>query len=218
MTDTDTKLVLIGGGGHCKTVIDIAASSNREILGIIDRAIPAGTKVLGIPVLGNDDMIPELVKKYGHDIEFVVTVGQLTSSAVRRRLADNVEKAGGRFAWPIIAETAHIGLHTAIGNGTVIGNNTVINPDAKIGKNCIINTGAIIEHDCTIGDFVHVSTGAIINGKASVGSDSFMASNTTVFNCISITDHVTVGAGGVVTKDITESGTYYGIPAKLISK
>lgn len=218
MTETDTKLVLIGGGGHCKTVIDIAASSNREILGIIDRAVPAGTRVLGIPVLGNDEMIPKLVEKYGNDIEFVITVGQLTTSSVRRKLAETVEKAGGRFAWPIIAETAHIGLHTAIGNGTVIGNNAVINPDAKIGKNCIINTGAIIEHDCRIGDFVHVSTGAVINGESVIGSDSFMASNSTVFNCVTVTDHVTVGAGSVVTKDITESGTYYGIPAKLISK
>ena len=218
MTDHNTKLVLIGGGGHCKTVIDIAASSNREILGIIDRSIPAGTKVLGVPVLGNDDEIPKLVQEYGHDVEFVITVGQLKSSAVRRRLAEEVEKAGGRFAWPVIAHTAHIGLNAAIGNGTIIGNNAVVNPNAHIGRNCIINTGAIIEHDCRIGDFVHVSTGAIVNGEAVVGEDSFIASHATVINCVTVTDHVVVGAGGVVTKDITESGTYCGIPAKLISK
>lgn len=210
---SEKRLILIGGGGHCKAVIDVALSAGRTIYGILDNAIATGNTVLGVPVIGNDNDISSFVDD---NTEFIITVGQIHRSAIRRLIAERVKSAGGVFATPLIASTAHIAKGVTIGNGTVIMHNAIINSDATIGKNTIINTGAIVEHDCSIGDFVHISTGAIVNGVCTIDSDTFIGSHATVINCMEITKGVVIGAGATVTCDITHSGTYCGTPAKPI--
>lgn len=204
-------LILIGGGGHCKSVIDVTESAGYTILGILDRNIPEGTTVLGYPVLGNDDKIAPYIDK----AEFLVTVGQIKSPAIRIRLNKMVEEAGGKLA-TVIASTAHVSKYAKIGEGSVVMHQAVVNADAHIGKGCIINTFANIEHDVIIGDFCHISTGAMVNGEVKVGSNSFIGSQSVVCQCVAICDNAVVGAGSVVNKEITKSGLYFGNPAKFI--
>lgn len=214
MKNNDKDLILVGGGGHCKAVIDVAISAGRNIKGIIDNN-KQGETILGIPVIGGDDDIPSLATD---NVEFLITVGQIKSGLIRLKIAHTISSVGGKFAAPVIAKTAHIAKGAVIGNGTVIMHNSVINSDAVVGKNCIINTGAIVEHDCRIGDFVHLSTGAIVNGTSTIGSNTFVGSHATIANNITITDNNIIGAGAVVINDINESGTYCGIPAKPLIK
>lgn len=214
MAETEKKLVLVGGGGHCKAVIDVARSVGRQIMGIIDSNLPIGSTVLGVPVIGNDDDVAALACD---DVEFLITVGQIKSAGLRRMLAENVEQAGGRLAAPVIASTAHIATGTMIGCGTVVMHHAVVNSCATVGENVIINTGAVVEHDCSVGDFVHVSTGAIINGVSSVGNDVFVGSHATIANVKTVGDGIVIGAGAVVTDDILVPGTYCGVPAKRIN-
>lgn len=216
MAVNDKKLVFVGGGGHCKAVIDVALSCNRQILGIIDNAISTGECIVDVPVIGCDNDIKDLITEYGDNIEFIVTIGQIKSPLVRKKLVDTITELGGTLAEPVIASTAHIAIGTKIGRGTVVMHNTVVNTFAKIGENSIINTGAIVEHDCIVGDFVHISTGAIINGACSIGNDTFIGSHATVVNGKNIANDVVVGAGATVTCDITQPGTYCGTPAKQI--
>lgn len=216
MGENYKKLILVGGGGHCKAVIDVAMSSNRPIFGILDNAISCGDNVAGVPVIGCDNDIQSIIAKHGNSIEFLITVGQIKSPAIRKKLVDSIKNLGGTLAKPVIASTAHIAIGAEIGCGTVVMHNTVVNTDAKIGENCIINTGAIIEHDTSIGDFTHVSTGAIINGASHVGNDCFIGSHATIANVKSIASATIIGAGTVIIEDITEAGTYCGVPAKLI--
>lgn len=209
----EKRLILVGGGGHCKAVIDVALSAGRTVYGILDNAIATGSTVLGIPVIGNDNDISLFVDD---NTEFLITVGQIKTSSIRRTIAERIIKAGGTLATPLIAGTAHIAKGVTLGNGTVIMHNAVINSDTKIGENTIINTGAIVEHDCSVGNFVHISTGAIVNGVCTIDSDTFIGSHATVVNCMKITKKVVIGAGATVTYDITKSGTYCGTPAKTI--
>ena len=62
-----SKLVLIGGGGHCKSVLDSALAMNKytEIV-ITDPEIKPGTEVLGCTVVGSDDILSEL-RRQGFD-------------------------------------------------------------------------------------------------------------------------------------------------------
>lgn len=210
---SERRLILVGGGGHCKAVIDVAISAGRNVYGILDNNIAAGSTVLGVPVIGSDNDISSFADE---NTEFIITVGQIKTSSIRRKIADRIRLAGGTFASPLIASTAHIAKGITIGNGTVIMHNTVINSDAKIGENTIINTGAIVEHDCTVGDFVHISTGAIANGVSTIGNDTFIGSHATIANTVTIHPDTIIGAGAVVTKDITHPGTYCGIPAKQL--
>lgn len=204
------KLILIGGGGHCRSVIDVIEASGREIMGIIEQPQFEPDNVLGYPVLGCNDVIG----RYVEEAEFVITVGQIKSAAVRQHLVDVVLKAGGRFA-TIISPSAHVSRYATVGEGTVVMHNVVVNAGAKVGEQCILNTRCTIEHDAVVGDFCHVSTHAVINGGSCVGDRVFIGSNTVVAQVLSIASDIVVGAGAVVVKSLADKGTYIGNPAKL---
>ena len=186
-------LILVGGGGHCKSVIDVAEVAGYTILGILDKPEELGRKVLNYKVIGNDDDIPQ----YAAKADFVITVGQIRSSAIRRKIAGKIEQAGGRLA-TIIAADAAVSRYATIGEGTVILHKCVINADVHIGRHCIINTMANIEHEVQIGDFCHISTGVMVNGRTKVGSDTFIGSGSTLYNNIEVGNNVIVPAGSAV--------------------
>ena len=189
------KIILIGGGGHCKSVIDVIEQEARfEIAGIIDKPELLGSKILGYPVIGNDFDLENLAKKYQNAL---VTVGQIKSALARIKLYDLAIKAG--FALPsIVSPNAYISKHSKIGNGTVIMGNVIVNANVSIGDNCIINSKALIEHDCLISSHCHISTNAIINGGVTIGSKSFIGSNVTTKNNITIKENSFIKAGSLV--------------------
>ena len=205
------NLILIGGGGHCKSVIDVAESAGYTILGILDRSIPVGETVLEYKVLGNDD----LIEPYLDRAEFLVTVGQIKSPAIRIRLNKMVKDAGGKLA-TVIAPTAHVSKYASIGEGTVVMHQAVVNAGAQIGMGCIVNTFANIEHDVKLGDFCHVSTGAMVNGEAVIGEGTFIGSQSVVNQCVKVCNMTVVASGSVVHKDIIDAGVYAGNPIKHI--
>ena len=201
-------LILVGGGGHCKSVINVAESAGFTILGILDRPEEVGKKVLDYEVIGTDD---DMVK-YINQAEFMVTVGQIKSPDLRIKLHKMIGQIGGKLA-TIIAPTAHVSKYAQLGEGTIVMHQAVVNADAKIGKGCIINTFANIEHDVVIGDYCHVSTGAMVNGECKVEKGCFIGSQSVLANCITVGDGIIVGAGSVVRKSISEKGIYAGNPA-----
>lgn len=204
------ELILVGGGGHCKSVIDVAECAGYKILGILDRPEEMGKHVLNYEVIGTDaDMA-----KYADKAAFVVTVGQIKSPDLRIKLHQMLTEAGCRLA-TIIAPTAHISRYAAIDKGTVIMHHAVVNAATHIGKGCIINTFANIEHDVSIGDYCHISTGAMVNGECSIGNRCFIGSQSVLSNGISISDDIIVGAGSFVNISIIEKGIYSGNPAFL---
>jgi len=202
------NIILIGGGGHCKSVIDVIEGTDWKIYGILDIEKNVRKTVLGYSIIGTDEQIPEFV----HKASFLVTVGQIKDAGLRVKLHEKVLSAGGELAI-IIASDAHVSNHSCVGKGTVIMHKAVVNAGAKIGKGCIINTMANIEHDAEIGDYCHISTGAMINGNCSVGSETFIGSGAVVSNGVSTIEHCIVATGAIVRKNITTSGIYAGNPA-----
>lgn len=188
-------LILIGGGGHCKSVIDAAESAGFTILGVLDQPEKVGQGILGYKYIGTDDDIPDYVGK----AEFVITVGQIKSSAIRHKIAERVAKVGGKLA-TIIASDAYVSKYANIGEGTVVLHKAFVNACARVGKNCIINTMVNIEHDAQIGDFCHISTGTMVNGETKIGHDTFVGSGSTLYNCIEIAENSIIPAGSVVRK------------------
>ncbi len=204
-------LILLGGGGHCKSIIGIAEKCGFDILGIIDRSSEFGNKVLDYQVIGNDDDI----KKFVDNAAFHITVGFVKNANLRIKLFDNVIIHGGKIV-SIISPNACVSKYSEIGEGSAIMNFANINADATIGKNVIINNFANIEHDVKIGDHTHISTGAMINGDCKIGNRCFIGSQAVIANGINICDDAIIGAGAVVVKDITQKGIYVGNPAKII--
>lgn len=204
------NIILIGGGGHCKSVIEVAESAGYHILGILDKPEEVGRQVLDYKVMGVDNDIPLYVDK----AEFVITVGFIKNPSLRIKLYNNVLEAGGRLA-TLIASTAYVSKYAVLGRGTVVMHNAFVNAGAEIGDNAIINTFSNIEHDARIGNQCHISTGTMVNGDCSVGNNVFVGSQSVLFNGISICDDVIVGAGSFVRKSITMKGIYSGNPSTL---
>jgi len=167
------KILLIGGGGHCKSVIDVIESLKEfEIFGIIDKEENLGKQVLGYEIIGTD----EDLEKFSRVCDFaLITIGFIKDISPRKRLYQRVKKLGYKLP-VIISPLAHVSRYSEIGEGTVVMHHVIINSNVKIGVNCIINNKALIEHDCVIGDHCHISTGAILNGGVKVGSETFIGS------------------------------------------
>lgn len=204
------SIVLIGGGGHCKSVIEAAESAGYSILGVFDMPEEVGKPILSTKVIGTDDDIPAYVDK----AEFVITVGFIKNPAVRIKLYNRIKEAGGTLA-TVVASTAHVSKYATLGEGTVVLHQAFVNAGAKVGNNVILNTATNIEHDAVIGDQCHISTGAMVNGECKVGDRCFIGSQSVLANCITVCDDIIVGAGSVVRKSIFEKGIYAGNPAVL---
>lgn len=208
-----TEIILVGGGGHCKSCIDVIELEDRyRIRGIIDLPKEIGKDILGYKVLGNDSDIPMLARKGFH---FLITIGHMGNPKRRKELF-NLIKTNGGFLPNIISPKAYISKYSKIGDGTIIMHNTIVNADAKIGKNCIINNKSLIEHDVYIGDNCHISTGVSINGNCMIYDNCFIGGGTTIKNGLGIEKGSIIGLGSVVIKTIYEKGVYYGNPAKKI--
>lgn len=206
----DKKIILVGGGGHCKSVIDVAESAGYTIAGILDMPELVGTTVLGYPVIGTDDNI----SKYLDEALFLVTVGHIKDASLRIKLHERIKEAGGRLA-TLVASTAYVSRFASIGEGSVIMHHAMVNADAHIGTGCIINTFANIEHDANIGNYCHISTGTMVNGNCMVGEGVFLGSQSVMVNGIRIADGCVFAAGSMVRKNIVRKGIYSGNPAIL---
>jgi len=203
-------LILVGGGGHCKSVLEAAESAGYSILGVLDMPEDVGKEILSTKVIGTDDDIPSYVDK----AEFVITVGFIKNPAIRIKLYKKVKEAGGKLA-TIVASTAHVSKYATIGEGTVVMHHAFVNAGAKVGNNVILNTFTNIEHDAVIGDQCHISTGTMVNGDCKVGANCFIGSQSVLANGITIGDDIIVGAGSLVRKSINIKGIYSGNPAIL---
>ena len=177
------KILLIGGGGHCKSVIDVIELEDKfEISGIVDKKELIGKDILGYKVIGCDDDLEELFQTYKYAI---VTIGQIKTNNLRVNLFNKIKNIG-YFTPTIISPLAYISKHANIQDGTIIMHQALINADATIGQNCIINTKALVEHDAVVEDNCHISTAAVINGGVRVKANSFIGSNSTAKEYIQI--------------------------------
>lgn len=203
------KLVLIGGGGHCKSVLDSVLRMGwfDEIV-ITDPTMPVGTKVLGCDVIGTDDCLKDLHKN-GFEYAFI-TVGSVCINPLREKLAEKIASIGFRF--PIIVDpSARVSEYAVVGEGTYIGKHVTVNADAKIGRHCIINSGSIIEHECYVGDFSHVSVGAILCGEVNVGNSCMIGAGSTILQCLNVGNRVVIGANSTVLSNVGNDSVHYGV-------
>lgn len=204
------KLILIGGGGHCKSCIDVIEQENKyEIAGILDMPENIGKTVSGYAIIGTDNDIEELSKHYK---TFFITLGQIKSPEKRIAIYNKLESLNAILP-VIISPRAYISVHAVIGDGTIIMHDVVVNAGAFIGTNCIINTKALVEHDAVVGNNCHISTASVINGDCKVGDNCFIGSNAVISNLVKIESDCIIGAGSFVPRDIKIKGVYTGNPA-----
>ena len=191
------NIILVGGGGHCVSVIDVIEQQGKyNIKGIIDIKENIGKNVLGYKIIGSDNDLQDLFLSCPNAI---VSVGQIKSSALRIHLFQKLKTIG--YHLPIvISPLAYVSKLALIGEGAIILQQALVNAGVKIGKNCIINTKANIEHGVQIEDFCHISTGTIVNGDCIVSRETFIGSNATISNGVTIPPNSIISAGEFVKR------------------
>lgn len=202
------KLIIIGASGHGKVVADIAIKMNKwQSIAFLDDDESNKTSV-GLEVIGKTaDAFT-----YKDEVDFFVAIG---SNATREKVQEKLVAEGLNLE-TLIHPSAVIGTDVEIGMGTAVMAGVVINSSSKIGNGCILNTSSSLDHDNIIKDYVHISPGVNMAGTVKVGKGSWIGIGSVLSNNVNICSGCKVGAGSVVIKDITEPGTYVGIPVRRI--
>lgn len=203
-------LIVIGGGGHSRVVIDAALASGLAVAGVLDPGLPAGALLDGVPVLGGDGRLDEPAFVAAHD--FVVALGEAMD---RRRLSLLIVERHGHLG-RVVHPSAVISEGASLNDGTVILAGVVVNTGAVVGRYCILNSRSLIEHDCLLADGCHVAPGAVLAGGVRCGEDAFIGPGATVVKGIAIGARAMVGAGAVVLADVGDGERVAGVPARRI--
>ena len=208
------RLLLIGGGGHCSSVLDAVLKSGQyDEIGIVDYDIEASK--LGVPVVGNDGELSRLASE-GWTHAFI-SVGSVGDVRLRKKLYSMVKKLN--FQIPeIVDPTASIAQNAYIGEGVYVGKQAIVNTSAVIGECAIINSRAVVEHDCTVGAFSHISPGAVLLGGVSVGANTHIGAGSVVRQGIRIGNDTMIGQCSNVLMNVENNVVAYGNPCKVVKR
>jgi len=208
------RLVLFGGGGHAKSIIDsINTMGLYKIIGIIDRKEKRETYVSGVKIIGEEQDLEYYFHKGIKNV--VIAIGSIGNIEKRLRVYEICKKIGYQFP-NIIDKSAVVPNDLIIGEGNFIGKGAIINANVQIGNGCIINTGSIIEHDCIIEDLVHISPGSVLCGSVVIKKNTHIGANSTIIQNVTIGEGTLIGAGSLVLKDIQSYKVAYGSPIKEV--
>lgn len=207
-------VILIGAGGHASSVIDCIKQSEAAVLfGLLDENAASLDSVDGVPVLGDDSLLPEL---RGRGVtHFSVTVGSSRYNPVRKRLFEMAENCGLN-PFTVLHPCAMVSPSAIIGEGAQLLAGSSIGAGARIGENAVINTGAIVEHHGRVEAHAHLASGSCIAGHVRVGAETFVGARAVVRQGVVIGARCTVGMGSVVLRDVAEAAMVYGVPAKTV--
>lgn len=203
---TQRRLLILGFGGHARSVADVALACGYTELLFVDEQGRPGENFLGHPV------VRQLRDIDGSWREAFPASGD---GRLRREQCADIERMGLSLI-SVVSPLASLGAGSEVRPGCFVGHHAHIGPLAVIGRACIVNTGAIIEHEVSVGDYSHVSVHATIAGRSRFGAFGFLGAGATIADRLTVADGVTIGAGAVVIGDISDSGTYVGVPARKL--
>ncbi|UFJ40049.1 acetyltransferase [Brevibacillus humidisoli] len=207
-------VIVIGGGGHAKVLIDSLQAQLIPILGFTDISDKQGKTVLDVPFLGSDDQI---YRYSPSEVELVNGIGSVVDASSRRQVFEAFKQRGYRFA-AVIHPSAIVSRYAQLGEGVQVMAGAIIQPGTVIGANTILNTKASLDHDCHIGQHVHVAPGATLCGQVRVEDHAHVGAGATVLQGVTIGQASIVGAGAVVTQSVPQGITVVGVPARELSK
>lgn len=203
--DSYGPLVLVGGGGHCQSVMDVLAAAGVEIAGVVHGDDEPLEPLLGHAALGRDADLGRLRASFDRAL---ITIGQIRTPAHRERLFTLVDSLGYILPSPV-SPRAHVSERASLGRGCIVMHGATVNTGAVLGDNVIVNSHALVEHHCRIGNHCHIAIGAILGGGVEVGAGTFLGAGVIVRNNVRVGAGCVVGMGARVLSDIPDGTTHY---------
>jgi len=215
------QIILVGGGGHCKSCIDVIEVEGRyKVKGIIDLPKEFGKSTLGYKVIGNDDDLPKLANK---GYSFLITLGHMGNPKRRVELF-NIIKSNGGILPTVGSPKAQISKHAVISEGTILMHHSIVNADVKIGKNCIIQSGSVLgssgfgyirkkdgyEKISQIGNLIiedNVEIGSLVAIDRGTIDDTLIKKGTKIDSLVKIAHNVVVGQNNIITSQVGIAGS-----------
>ncbi|TAK63015.1 acetyltransferase [Methylobacter sp.] len=207
-------IIILGGGGHAKVLIDILRRLNCRLVGIVDPNQSVGSVLHGLNVLGADNAV---FNYSAAEVELINGVGSLPKDKGLRASLFNTFNDKSYHFKTLVDPTAFIAADVELSDGVQVMAGVIIQAGTKIAENSIVNSGAIIEHDCRIGRHVHIAPGAVLSGTVEVGDYVHIGTGAKIIQSISIGAGSIIGAGSVVTQDIACSQIVYPPRSKIKS-
>jgi sugar O-acyltransferase (sialic acid O-acetyltransferase NeuD family) len=206
------KLVIIGVGGFGREVLWLVERINKveptwDILGFVDDNESVQHSIIdSYPVLGNCDWL----RNQKDEIYAICAIG---ASKVRKNVIQKL--CAIRYA-TIIDPSVIMSDKISIGMGCILCAGTIITVGISLGSHTIVNLDCTIGHDAVLNDFVTLYPSVNISGNTILEECVEMGTGAQIIQGISICKDTIVGAGAVVVKNITETGTYIGVPARRL--
>lgn len=211
------RVIGLGAGGHAKVVLDaLVLAGGHEIVGLLDpRRELWGTEVLGVPVLGDDDLLPD---QYDSGVSHAfIGLGSSSDTRPRRQLHERARVAGFDIV-TVVHPRASVATSARLGPGATVLAGAVVNSDARLGENVIVNSGAIVEHDCVVGDHVHIASGACLASGVTVGDGAHVGAGASVRQGVVIGAGAVVGLGAAVVREVEPDVVVAGVPARVLRR
>jgi sugar O-acyltransferase (sialic acid O-acetyltransferase NeuD family) len=207
-----TRLVIVGGGGCGREVLDVIDAINArerrfDVVGVLDDGQPDGDLLAawGVEHLGTSALLDDL----DDDVEFVMGIGR---PGPRRRL---VERAGARRSPVLVHPSAAVGLRRVeLGAGSVVCAHTSIQSHVRVGRHVHVNQNCTIGHDVRIGDHSVISPLVAISGHVVLEPDCFVGAGAALNPGVVLGSGAVVGSGAAVVRDVAGGTTVVGVPAR----
>jgi acetyltransferase EpsM len=193
-------LVIYGGGGHAKALIDLLRlEGTYRIEGIIDDGLPAGMQIMDLPVLGGAAALAGLYRRGVR--QAVNAVGGIGDIRVRKTVFQRLEDAG--FTCPtVVHPRAMVEPSASLAEGVQVFPLAYVGSEAQIGFGAIINTGAIVSHECSVGAYANLSPGAILAGQVEIGAGALVGMGVTLNLRVKVGANARIGNGATVKEDV----------------
>ena len=210
--ENKTPIIILGGGGHARVLIDACRAAGAPLAGVLDRVPPDhADALLGADYLGGDERLDDPALVGAH--RFIIGVG---AQNARRRLSRQLEAVGALLA-TIVHPAAWVSPHAVLGAGTLVVAGAVVNAGSRVGRSAIINTGCSVDHDNKLGERCQIGPGARLTGTVACGDDVVIGAGAVVIPGVTLGEGAVIGAGAVVLRDVPPGATMVGNPARPMS-
>jgi sugar O-acyltransferase (sialic acid O-acetyltransferase NeuD family) len=210
-------LVILGTGGSAYDLLDIVDAINAiqpmwEPIGFLDDARPAGTRHLGLEVLG---MLRDAARFA--ECSFVNVIG---SDKNFRHLPEILASTGvalERFA-TLVHPAASVSSRARLGRGVVVNPSVVLAGDVAIGNHVMLCPGCVVGHESKIGNGSILAPGSIVSGLVEVESFCYIGAGAIIRQKLRVGTGALIGMGAVVVHDVEPGATLIGNPARPLRR